>query len=357
MPELPQGVSFWYIKGSLPYRKARDVLQDPKGSEMRVVILGAGNLGTTLGLYLSRKGHEVCLWTIEEGVYEGILRGRENRKYLPGVTLPPAISITMDLSQALQGAQAVLLTVPSSAVREVSRRLRPLMTGEEILINFAKGLEPSSGKRLSEVIEEELGEMGRRVVVVSGPSIAREILEGNPTAVNVASRDPSLASETRRILEGESFRLYPTDDLIGVEVGGGFKNVFAIAAGICDGLGLGTNTKAAVVTKGMEELALLGQALGARRETLYGLSGLGDLIVTSFSPWSRNRRFGEKLAQGKTPSEAQAEIGQVVEGVKACQVAVAIAHQRGLQLPVAETLYEVIFEGLDVQRGMERFLW
>jgi len=313
-------------------------------------------LGTTLAIYLHGKGHEVTLWTVEQDVYEEVTKRGRNPRYLPDIPIPHGIPITMDLSTALEGAELILLTVPSDAIREMARRLSPLMSRGQILINFAKGLEPSSGKRLSEVIEEELGERAHSLVVVSGPSIAREILQGNPTAVSISSRDPDLTRKAKEFLESHTFRLCPTDDLVGVEVGGGFKNVYAIAAGICDGLGLSTNTKAAVVTKGMEELAKLGEALGARRETLYGLSGLGDLIVTSFSPWSRNRRFGEKLAQGKTPREAQAEIGQVVEGIKATQVARAVARGKNLSLPLTEALYEMIVEGLDVGKGMERLL-
>lgn len=323
---------------------------------MRVAILGAGNLGTTLAVHLSRKGHEVVLWTVEEDVHRLVLTRRENPKYLPGVRLPDSISITMNGPEALQGADFALLTVPSDAVRTVVKALSPWLRKEALLVNFAKGLEPSSGLRLSQVILEELG--GETPLsVVSGPSIAREILMENPTAVSISSSPINHAIKAKELLETPFFRLYPTEDMIGVEVGGAFKNVFAIAAGICDGLGLGTNTKAAIVTRGMEELVLLGKAFGASPETLYGLSGLGDLVVTSFSPLSRNRRFGEKIAQGKTPQEAQAEIGQVVEGIRATEVAKRVAEERKLKLPIVEGLHRIIFEGLEVQKAFGELLW
>ncbi len=323
---------------------------------MRVAILGAGNLGTTLAVHLSRKGHEVALWTVEEDVHRLVLTRRENFRYLPGVRLPDSVSITMDGSEALHDADFALLTVPSDAVRTVVRALSPWLRRDIMIINFAKGLEPSSGMRLSQVIREELG--GKvPLSVVSGPSIAREILLENPTAVSISSRPIEHAIRAKELLEAPFFHLHPTEDMIGVEVGGAFKNVFAIAAGICDGLGLGTNTKAAIVTRGMEEMVLLGKAFGASATTLYGLSGLGDLVVTSFSPLSRNRRFGEKIAQGKTPQEAQTEIGQVVEGIRATEVAKRVAEERKLKLPIVEGLYRIIFEGLKVQEAFWELLW
>lgn len=323
---------------------------------MKVTVLGAGNLGSVLAILLAEKGHRVMLWTIEEEVFQCILLYRENPKYLSKVKFPPEVKPTKDLQEALDGTDALLCAVPSGAVREVIAKARSFLQGNPLIVNFAKGLEPDTGMRLSQVIEEELGGCNHRLVVVSGPSIAREILEGIPTLVAASALDLSDALEAKNLLETPFFKLYPTDDIVGVEVGGAFKNVFAIAAGMCDGMGLGFNTKSVIVSKGFEELLALAEALGAKKETLYGISGLGDLIVTSFSPLSRNRRFGEKLAQGLNPQRAQEEIGQVVEGVRATQVAKREAGRLGLKLPIVETLYEVLYCGLPPKEAIFRFL-
>lgn len=323
---------------------------------MKVAILGAGNLGSVLAILLAKKGHEVVLWTIEEEVFQSILFSRENPKYLADAKFPHQVKPTMDLQEALTGVDALLCAVPSGAVREVIAKARPFLKGDPLIVNFAKGLDPDTGMRLSQVIRQELGGCNHRLVVVSGPSIAREILEGMPTAVAASALDLSDAVEAKEILETSSFKLYPTDDMVGVEVGGAFKNVFAIAAGMCDGMGLGFNTKSLVVSKGFEELLVLAESLGAKKETLCGISGLGDLIVTSFSPLSRNRRFGEKLAQGFSPKKAQEEIGQVVEGIKATQVAKREANRLGLRLPIVEALYEVLYCGLPAREAVYRFL-
>lgn len=323
---------------------------------MKVTILGAGNLGSVLAILLANKGYEVVLWTVEEEVFHSILFSRENPKYLANAKFPPKVKPTMDIQEALNYVDAIICAVPSGAVKEVIVKVKPFLKGDPLIVNFAKGLDPDTGMRLSEVIKEELGSCDHRLVVVSGPSIAREILEGVPTAVAASASDLSYASEAKKLLETSSFKLYLTDDIVGVEVGGAFKNVFAIAAGICDGIGLGFNTKSIVVSKGFEELLALAEALGAKKETLYGISGLGDLIVTSFSPLSRNRRFGEKLAQGLSPQKAQEEIGQVVEGVKATQVAKRESERLGLRLPIVEALYEVLYCGLPAKEALSRFL-
>lgn len=323
---------------------------------MKVTILGAGNLGSVLAILLANKGYEVVLWTIEKEVFHSIVFSRENPKYLANAKFPPEVKPTLDLQEALDGVNVLICAVPSSAVREVIAKARPFLKGNPLIVNFAKGLDPDTGMRLSQVIREELGGCDHRLVVVSGPSIAREILEGVPTAVAASASDLSYASEAKRLLETSFFKLYPTDDIVGVEVAGAFKNVFAIAAGMCDGIGLGFNTKSLVVSKGFEELLVLAEALGGRRETLCGISGLGDLIVTSFSPLSRNRRFGEKLAQGLSPQKAQEAIGQVVEGVRATQVARREAERLGLRLPIVEALYETLYCGLPAKEAIHRFL-
>jgi len=323
---------------------------------MKICIVGAGNLGTALAIYLWDKAKEVKLWTIEEEVIESIRLHRTNPRYLPGVKLPEGLFVSSQVEEVITGAEMLILAVPSHAIRSVMGLFTPFLKNKVLIVNFAKGLEPLSGKRLSQVIKEELGEKDLPIVVISGPSIAKEILEGIPTFVNVASEKLKWSLRVKEILEGPSFLLYPTDDIIGVEVGGAFKNVFAIAAGLCDGLGFGTNTKAAIVTKSMTELILIGESLGAKKKTLFGLAGLGDLLVTSFSPHSRNRRFGEKIGKGKTPEEAEREIGQVVEGINATKVAKRIGEERGLKLPIVESMYRLLFEGESPREVLKAFL-
>jgi len=324
---------------------------------MKTCILGAGNLGTALAVYLWKKVKEVKLWTKEEDVIENIRLRRTNPRYLPEVKLPDGLFVSSQVEDVVEGAEMLILAVPSHAIRSVMRLFAPFLKNEVLIVNFSKGLEPLTGKRLSQVIREELGEKDLPLVVISGPSIAKEILEGIPTFVNVASEKLKWSLKVKEILEGPSFFLCPTDDVVGVEVGGAFKNIFAIAAGLCDGFGFGTNTKAAIVTKSMGELILLGESLGAKKETLYGLAGLGDLLVTSFSPHSRNRRFGEKIAKGKTPEEAEREIGQVVEGINATKVAKRIGEEKGLKLPIVESLYRLLFEGESPREVLKAFLW
>ena len=323
---------------------------------MKLAILGAGNLGTTLALMMHEKGHEVVLWTVEEEVWSSILSRRENPRYLPGQKLPEGVEVTMEMEEALREAQVAAVALPSHVVREVMKRASPFLPRRSLVVDFAKGLEVETELRMSEVIEEEIPpDRGIGVVAISGPSIASELLRKRPTAVEVSSRDMERALEAKEVLETPYFHLYPNEDLVGVELGGVFKNVFAIGAGICDGLGMEANTKAAVVTRGLGELALLGEALGARPETFRGLSGLGDLIVTSFSPYSRNRRFGEKLGRGLSPEEAQAEIGQVVEGIRATLVAQKVAQEHDLHLPIVEALYGVIYEAEDPRETLKKF--
>lgn len=324
---------------------------------MKVAILGAGNLGTTLAILTKGKGYAVTLWTVEEDVFNSILSLRQNPRYLPGVTIPEGVEVTMDLEEALYRAEVVALALPSHVVREVVRRASVHLSKGCLLVDFAKGLEVERELRMSEVIKEELPpDLGVGVVAVSGPSIARELLQGKPTAVEASSEEMARVFEAKEVFETPYFHLHPNDDLAGVELGGVFKNVFAIGAGICDGLGMGTNTKAAVLTRSLPELSALGTALGARAETFYGLSGLGDLVVTSFSPHSRNRRFGEKLGQGLSPQEAQREIGQVVEGIRATLVARKVAKEHNLRLPIVEALYGVIYERKDPREALDQFL-
>jgi glycerol-3-phosphate dehydrogenase (NAD(P)+) len=328
----------------------------PMGS-CKMAILGAGNLGTTLALMMCEKGHRVTLWTIEGDVAEAIAVGRENSRYLSGHYIPPEIDVTMEMAEALQGVNIVALTVSSHAVREVSRLMAAHITQGVTVVDFAKGMEVETGQRMSEVIENEVPpEKRNRIVAVSGPSIASELVRKLPTAVEISSKDPVCVQMAKEVFETPFFRLSINEDLAGVELGGVFKNVFAIGAGICDGLNMGVNTKASFITKSLQELSMLGSAHGAQPLTFMGLAGLGDLIVTCTSEYSRNRRFGEKIGDGLSIEEAQKEIGQVIEGIRATKVAYRAGMDFHLELPIVEQIYRVLYEEGDPREAVYQFM-
>lgn len=324
----------------------------------KMAILGAGNLGTTLALMMCEKGHRVTLWTVEEDVAEAIAVGRENSRYLSGHYIPPEIDVTMEIAQALQGVDIVALAVSSHAVREVSHLMASHISPGVTVVDFAKGMEVETGQRMSEVIESEIPPPAKRngIVAVSGPSIASELVRKLPTAVEISSKEPVCVQMAKEAFETPFFRLSINDDLAGVELGGVFKNVFAIGAGICDGLNMGVNTKASFITKSLQELSLLGSSYGAHPLTFMGLSGLGDLIVTCTSEYSRNRRFGEKIGGGLSIEEAQKEIGQVIEGIRAAKVAYRAGMDFHLGLPIVEQIYRVLYEGGDPGEAVYQFM-
>lgn len=323
----------------------------------KMAILGAGNLGTTLALMMCEKGHSVALWTIEDDVAEAIQQGRENHRYLPGHYIPPEIKVSLELDEALHDVEVVALAVPSHAVRRVASLIAPHLAPGIIIVDFAKGLEVETGLRMSQVIEGELPpEMKNGIAAVSGPSIASELVRKLPTAVEISSHDTHSSQRIKEILETPFFRLYVNEDLAGVELGGVFKNVYAIGAGICDGLKMGVNTKASIITKSLEELSTLGSALGAHPLTFMGLSGLGDLIVTCSSEHSRNRRFGEKIGRGVSSETAQQEIGQVIEGIRATKVAHKVGKECQLTLPIVEQIYRVLYQGGEAREAVYQFM-
>lgn len=314
----------------------------------KIVILGAGGFGIALGCLLSKAGRPVALWSPFEEERALLLRERGNDKLLPGVRLPQDVSITGEMS-AVRGAGAVILAVPSQAVRPVSRQLREHL-GNELVVNVAKGLDHQSLSTLSQVIE---GELGRRdLVALSGPSHAEEVARDIPTTVVAASHDSAAARRAQQLLTTPTFRIYQSDDLIGVEMGGALKNVIALAAGVCDGYGLGDNSKAALMTRGIVEIARLGTAMGARAETFAGLSGIGDLIVTCTSMHSRNRRAGILIGQGKAPADAIAEVGATVEGYATTESAYRLARERGVEMPITEEVYRILYEGKDLATSL-----
>jgi glycerol-3-phosphate dehydrogenase (NAD(P)+) len=309
-----------------------------------VSVLGAGSWGTALAVLLARNGVDVRLWGHLAADVERLRADRENRQFLPGVTLPDRVTPEADLEAAVAGAQDVLLVVPSHAFRPVLAAVAPLLRQEAAIAWATKGFEPRTGLLLHEVAAAELP--GHDLAVLSGPSFAGEVAHGLPTAVTIAATRPAHGERLAGYLHGEAFRAYTSPDLVGVQVGGAAKNVMAIAAGIADGLGFGANSRAALITRGLAEITRLGLALGGRPETFMGLAGLGDLALTCTDNQSRNRRMGLALARGLTIDQARAEIGQEVEGVATAREVWHKSQALGVEMPITEQTYKVLYEGL-----------
>ena len=324
---------------------------DDPGPKPSVAVLGSGSWGTALAVHLARTGHRTILWGIETAELDAMARDRVNRRYLPGVTLPDGLAIEHDFASAIAGADQLLVVVPSHAFREVLEKAKPLLRPGQRVAWATKGFELATGRLPHQVADEVLGP-GVPTAVLSGPTFAREVGEGLPSAMTVASRDEDYALALARSISGENFRAYASGDMTGVEVGGAVKNVLAIGAGISDGLGFGANTRVALITRGLAEMMRLGVALGAERETFMGLAGLGDLVLTCTDDQSRNRRCGLALAAGKTAAQAQAEIGQVVEGVLAARAVHEVAKRVGVEMPIAEQVYRVLYEGTPAKRAV-----
>ena len=311
---------------------------------MKITVLGSGGWGTALALLLLENGHEATLWsyTREESA---VLRDTHENPMLKGVVLPGELKLTWDMS-AVRGCGAVVIATPSYAVRSTARKLRELAEPGTVLISVSKGIEKDTSLRLSQVIEEEVGERCP-VVVLSGPSHAEEVGRHIPTAV-VAAGGAEQAGLVQDLFMNQRFRVYTTDDKVGTEICAALKNVIALCAGCCDGMGFGDNTKAMLMTRGLAEMARLGVALGGRKESFTGLAGVGDLIVTCCSMHSRNRRCGILIGQGMPVEQAVKEIGAVVEGYYAAANARALARQAGVEMPIAQAAYEVLYENRDV---------
>lgn len=320
---------------------------------MKVAVLGAGNWGTTLAVHLRRQGHAVELWARRREVSERIAKESENRFYLPGVVLPPGIEATSDLARALRDAPQVVFAVPSHTVREVARDAAPRLAPGAIAVCATKGLERGTHRRMSQVLREELGDRARAVVVLAGPSIAGEVIRQLPAAVVAACEEEAAARAVQQAFAGERFRVYTNGDVAGVELAVSLKNVIAIAAGMCDGLGLGTNAKAALVTRGLAEMARLGETMGASPATFAGLAGVGDLFTTCTNPDSRNRRLGEAMARGAALAEALEAIGMVAEGVETARAAAELGASERLALPITTEVAAVLFEGKSAARALD----
>ncbi len=310
---------------------------------MRICVVGAGSWGTAMAAHLRRLGHRVTLWAREEEVVEGINRAGRNPYFLSDVDLPPGLAAEGHLARALEGCELAVMAVPSRWTREVAREVARFLPPETPVLNLAKGFDPHKGCRLSVAISEELGrETGRGVAVLSGPNHAEEVVRLVPSATVIASTEGDLAGSLQEVFSSEYFRVYTNPDVVGVEVGGAYKNVIAIAAGVLDGLGLGDNTKASLITRGLAEMARFGAALGANPITFSGLSGMGDLIVTCISRLSRNRNFGERLGRGERAEEVLAESRMVVEGVYTTRLVTEMASGLGVEIPIASGVKAVL---------------
>jgi glycerol-3-phosphate dehydrogenase (NAD(P)+) len=316
-----------------------DATQQPDAA---VAVLGAGSWGTALAIQFARSGKHTRLWGRDAARIAVMQRERGNARYLPGGIFPPSLLATADLSVALDGAGDVLLAVPSQAFRALLTELSPHLTPQMRLAWATKGLESGSLKLPHQVAREILGPQ-RAVAVLSGPTFAREVGASLPTAMTVASPDAQFAAALAADLSSADFRAYTSTDIVGVEVGGVVKNVLAVGAGLSDGLGFGANTRVALITRGLVEMTRLGVALGARRETFMGLAGLGDLVLSCTDDQSRNRRFGLLLARGSGVEQARTAIGQVVEGYLAARSVRELAAQKGVEMPLCEGVYQVLY--------------
>ena len=321
-----------------------------------VTILGGGSWGTALAVHLARSGRKVMLWVHDPDLADVMKKKRENPRYLPGFSLPGDISPSSDLQEALDGAVDILLVVPSHHVRETLGRAAPHIRRDASLLSASKGIETDTLMRVSEVIQDTLGERSVQLAVLSGPSFAREVSAGQPTAVVVASTHPDVAVRFQSILSSGTLRVYTNDDLVGVETGGAVKNVIAIGAGVLSGMGHGANSLAALITRGLAEIGRLAASLGGQRETLAGLAGLGDLVLTCTGRLSRNRALGEALGRGRTLEQHQATTAMVAEGVRTTVAVKRLAQREQVEMPITEQVHALLHEDKPVAEAVQDLL-
>ena len=313
----------------------------------RIAVIGDGGWGTTLAILLQNKGYKVGVWGPFADYIQLLDKKRRNPKFLPEVKIPTEISFSADMRKVIDDSALIVLAVPSHFLREVLAKMKGLSISGIPILSAAKGIENDTLMRMSEVIEDVLGTS--RITVLSGPTISYEVARGIPTACVLSSQDLGLAKEMQDALMSERFRIYTSSDVVGVELGGALKNVVAIACGICDGLGFGANTKAAILTRGLVEIARLGKACGARLETFSGLSGLGDLVTTCISTHGRNRWVGEQIGKGKKLQEILAKMEMVAEGVKTAKSALMLSEKHKVEMPITAQVYAVLYEDKDPQ--------
>jgi glycerol-3-phosphate dehydrogenase (NAD(P)+) len=321
---------------------------------LKVSVLGGGSWGTALAAHAARAGHEVRLWLRAPALAAAIRDRRENPRYLPGVPLPATLEPGTDLAACLGGSELVLVVIPSEFCRAVCREMAPHVPPGAALVSATKGLEVDSQKRMSEVMAEEMP--GRAAAVLCGPSFALEVAREQPTAVVVAAAEPALAGSVQRVLSTRTLRAYTSDDVVGAELAAALKNVIAIAAGIVDGLGYGQNTLAALVTRGLAEITRLAVAMGGRPDTLAGLAGLGDLVLTCTGALSRNRRLGQALGAGRSLGDAVGESPMVAEGVRTTLAACALAERAGIEMPIAQQMRAVLYAGTPPRAAVDALM-
>lgn len=317
----------------------------------KVGIIGAGSWGIALALLLHKNGHEITVWSKIEQEIAMLQAEHEHKDKLPGVKLPEDMVFTTDLQEAVADKNLLVLAVPSTFTRSTAKLLKPVVEQDQIIVNVAKGIEDNTLMTLSQIIEEEVPQA--IVAVLSGPSHAEEVGRGIPTTIVVGARKKATAEYLQNIFMNDVFRVYTSSDVLGIELGGSLKNVVALAAGIADGLGYGDNTKAALITRGITEIARVGVAMGAKFETFCGLTGIGDLIVTCASMHSRNRRAGILIGQGKSMEEAMDEVKMVVEGVYSAKAAMGLAEKYQVQLPIIEQVNQILFDGKSADEAVK----
>jgi glycerol-3-phosphate dehydrogenase (NAD(P)+) len=321
----------------------------------RIAIVGSGSWGTALALSLARRGdHSITLWSHSPAAAEAIRVRRENVIYLPGFAIPPQVEAAESLAPAIRAAQIVISAVPSQHVRETYRAMAPLLQPGQIFVSATKGIEDGTFLRMTQVMEQELSQACGSL---SGPSFAQEVAAGAPTAVTVAFKDGAAANRLQEELSAPGLRIYTNDDVVGVELGGALKNVIALAAGTASGLGLGHNSMAAIITRGVAEITRLAVACGGRRETLAGLSGLGDLVLTCTGPLSRNRTVGVELGRGRRLPEILEQLGgKVAEGVRTTSAALGLAREHGVEMPITEQMAAILHEGKSPQDAIRELM-
>ncbi|WP_408608231.1 NAD(P)H-dependent glycerol-3-phosphate dehydrogenase [Actinobacillus delphinicola] len=318
-------------------------------TQNHIAVLGAGSFGTSLAVAFARNGHPTFLWGHDAEHCHKLKEDRENKAYLPGISFPPTLTVEADLKTVIAHSRDIFIVVPSHAVADLVKQLKPYLRSDSRIVLASKGLETDTGRLLQEVIEDELGKR-YPFAVLSGPTFAKELAEGLPTAITLASKDQDFAKELQaKIHCSKNFRVYINDDVIGVQLGGAIKNVIAISTGISDGMGFGANARTALITRGLAEISRLGASLNAKPETFTGMSGLGDLVLTCTDNQSRNRRFGLMLGQGLSAFDAMKEIGQVVEGYHNTREVFKLAQRQGVEMPITEQIYQVLFCGKDTK--------
>ncbi|MGI8315370.1 NAD(P)H-dependent glycerol-3-phosphate dehydrogenase [Halobacillus mangrovi] len=323
----------------------------------KVAVLGAGSWGTALALVLADNGHEVALWSHRKEHAEEINRLHTNEKYLKGISIPETIVADNDLSKVVDGAKHIVLVVPTKAIREVCQDLTEVLKEKVTITHASKGIEPGTYKRVSEIIQEEIPqEFYEDIVVLSGPSHAEEVSLRQPTTVTVSAKELHVAENVQDLFINSQFRVYTSPDLVGVELGGALKNIIALGAGISDGLGYGDNAKAALITRGLAEIARLGTSMGANPLTFSGLTGIGDLIVTCTSSHSRNWRAGYKLGQGNDLDEVLEQMGMVVEGVRTTKAAYQLSKDQEVEMPITAGIHEILFGKADPRDVVDQLM-